>query len=92
MDGNRPICHIIRGLPGAGKSTLAARLGCLVKHIIHAIEQGLQINEAKVGFDEAEVARVAEFSQVPFLQWTPVITGEAIHPDHLVAFGDQPLC
>jgi len=30
MDGNRPICHIIRGLPGAGKSTRAARLGCLV--------------------------------------------------------------
>ena len=30
MDGNRPICHIIRGLPGAGKSTCAARLGCLV--------------------------------------------------------------
>lgn len=26
----KPICHIIRGLPGAGKSTLAARLGCLV--------------------------------------------------------------
>ena len=30
MDGKKPICHIIRGLPGAGKSTLAARLGCLV--------------------------------------------------------------
>ena len=30
MDGNRPTCHIIRGLPGAGKSTRAARLGCLV--------------------------------------------------------------
>jgi len=30
MDDKRPICHIIRGLPGAGKSTLAARLGCLV--------------------------------------------------------------
>jgi len=30
MDGNRPICHIIRGLPGAGKSTIASRLGCLV--------------------------------------------------------------
>ena len=29
MDGDRPICHIIRGLPGAGKSTRAARLGCL---------------------------------------------------------------
>ena len=26
----QPICHIIRGLPGAGKSTCAARLGCLV--------------------------------------------------------------
>jgi len=30
MDGSKPILHIIRGLPGAGKSTLAARLGCLV--------------------------------------------------------------
>ena len=30
MDGKQPICHIIRGLPGAGKSTRAARLGCLV--------------------------------------------------------------
>ena len=30
MEGKKPICHIIRGLPGAGKSTLAARLGCLV--------------------------------------------------------------
>jgi len=30
MDGKKPICHIIRGLPGAGKSTRAARLGCLV--------------------------------------------------------------
>jgi len=30
MNGNRPICHIIRGLPGAGKSTIAAHLGCLV--------------------------------------------------------------
>ena len=30
MDGKQSICHIIRGLPGAGKSTRAARLGCLV--------------------------------------------------------------
>jgi len=30
MGGKQPICHIIRGLPGAGKSTRAARLGCLV--------------------------------------------------------------
>lgn len=30
MDTIRPICHIIRGLPGAGKSTRAARMGCLV--------------------------------------------------------------